>query len=94
MRGVDDSQVDREKEGEKEESEKGGRERRGGLRHGGSAYARENTYTTTPGCAYPRPVVVPVSLSLSLRGMRYNLDIPYIHVQDMPPILNIPSCNS
>lgn len=56
----------RQGEGEKEESKKGGREKGGGLRHGGGAYARENTYTTTPGCAYPRPVVVPVSLSLSL----------------------------
>lgn len=44
-----------------------------------------------------RPLVVSYSYPprrAALRRMRYNLDIPYIHVQDMPPILNIPSCNS
>jgi len=46
--------------------------------------------------ADPQPLVVSdlSRFAPSYRHMRYNLDIPYIHVQDMPPILNIPSCNS
>lgn len=66
----------------------------------GRIYARERTPTRYRAVARESAASCSLgSLSLSrpassLRRMRYNLDIPYIHVQDMPPILNIPSCNS
>lgn len=60
-------------------------------------HASENTYTYIVRLrADPQPLVVSdlTRPAPSRRHMCYNLDIPYIHVQDMPPILNIPSCNS
>jgi len=71
-------------------------------RAGKSARTRGNTYTRyrsvvargSPRSLLGSPAPDRPFRPWSMRRMRYNLDIPYIHVQDMPPILNIPSCNS